>query len=261
MKKVLFFDVDGTLVDHGNHIDKIPNTVKKEIKRLQNKGYALFVASGRPKAFISDTILEAGFDGYILCNGAHVELNGKMISKRPLDKKALKKLVDILEGIKSEYILETAHHCYLKPEYEVLEAFFKTCDVDFNQITRHFNVDDVLEDTLKVEVNTKDENSQMIVDYVDGLFDYDSHGTDNAFEIYSKSVSKATGIQEVLDYLQISKENSYAFGDGLNDIEMLQMVGHGVAMGNACQELKDVADEITDSILEDGLAKYLKTIE
>ena len=71
VKKVLFFDIDGTLL---NSELKIPEGVKKELKRLKDAGHYLFVASGRPLAFISNQIIEAGFDGFVLCNGAHVEL-------------------------------------------------------------------------------------------------------------------------------------------------------------------------------------------
>ena len=76
VKKVLFFDIDGTLL---NSELKIPEGVKKELKRLKDAGHYLFVASGRPLAFISNQVIEAGFDGFVLCNGAHVELNHKII--------------------------------------------------------------------------------------------------------------------------------------------------------------------------------------
>ena len=55
--------------------------------------------------------------------------------------------------------------------------------------------------------------------------------------------------------LGIPKENSYAFGDGINDKEMLQLVGHGIAMGNAIDEIKAISDDITDSVDNDGIAK------
>ena len=66
------------------------------------------------------------------------------------------------------------------------------------------------------------------------------------------------GIQKVLDYYQIDKENSYGFGDGTNDIDMIQYCGVGIAMGNAVQSLKDVADIVCQSIEEDGLENILK---
>lgn len=86
---------------------------------------------------------------------------------------------------------------------------------------------------------------------------YDQHGTDNAFEIYSPTLSKAVGIQKVLDHFQVSREDTYGSGDGTNDIDMIRSCGTGVAMGNAVQVLKDVADIVCGAIDEGGLEEVL----
>ena len=64
-----------------------------------------------------------------------------------------------------------------------------------------------------------------------------------------------------LEHLNIDKEHSYAFGDGLNDLEMIRYVGHGIAMKNAVDELKEIADEVIGHVDEQGLEEYLKTID
>ena len=71
-------------------------------------------------------------------------------------------------------------------------------------------------------------------------------------------VLKATGILRVLHYLNIGIENSYAFGDGKNDIEMLSTVGCGIAMGNASDEIKNCAKEVTDTVHNDNIALAIK---
>ena len=76
----------------------------------------------------------------------------------------------------------------------------------------------------------------------------------NLLELYSKKNTKATGILTALKHLGIPVEQSYAFGDGKNDIEMLSTVGCGIAMGNASDEVKSYAHQVTDSVLEDGVA-------
>nr|WP_318037445.1 HAD hydrolase family protein [uncultured Faecalibacillus sp.] len=83
----------------------------------------------------------------------------------------------------------------------------------------------------------------------------------SSFEICALDTSKASGVQKVLEHLQIDKEHSYAFGDGLNDLEMIRYVGHGIAMENAVDELKEIADEVIGHVDEHGLEEYLKTIE
>jgi hypothetical protein len=256
MKKALFFDIDGTLLDIGSGIEKIPNGVIKQIRRLQDKGYYLFVASGRPKAFISETLLDAGFDGYILCNGAHVEFKGKMILKKPLQFDKIKNLIHIFEQNDSEYILECDDYCYLDSKYKDLDAFYKTAVINEDKISYSFNKEENILKTLKLEVLIN-KNREEILKLVKEDFSYDDHGTNGILEIFSKDISKANGISKVLEYLNIDRENSYAFGDGLNDIEMIEYVGCGIAMGNAVDKLKEKADLVCGRIEDNGLEKIL----
>ncbi len=80
-------------------------------------------------------------------------------------------------------------------------------------------------------------------------------------DIINEGVSKASAVEIVLNYLDIKIENSFAFGDGLNDLEMLKFVGTGVAMGNAFEELKNAADLVTESVSDNGVQKALKKLE
>ncbi len=89
----------------------------------------------------------------------------------------------------------------------------------------------------------------------------DFNGTANVCEFYPNTISKAIGIEKVLEYCDIPRENTYAFGDGVNDLEMIEFCHTGVAMGNAVDELKEVAQDICGSIEDDGLAEYLKNLK
>ena len=89
-------------------------------------------------------------------------------------------------------------------------------------------------------------------------YDYVNSIALKSFELYSKKNTKATGILKVLEYLNIDIQNSYAFGDGKNDIEMLSTVGCGIAMGNANDEVKKYANKITDTVHNDGVAIGIK---
>ena len=73
-----------------------------------------------------------------------------------------------------------------------------------------------------------------------------------------KKITKASGLLKTLEYLNIPIENSYAFGDGKNDIEMLLTVGCGIAMGNANDEVKNHSNKITDTVQNDGVAKGIE---
>lgn len=89
-------------------------------------------------------------------------------------------------------------------------------------------------------------------------YGYFSSVSEKAYEIYLKRNTKAHGILKVLDILNIPIENSYAFGDGINDIEMLSTVGCGIAMGNASDEVKKYAHKVTESVHDDGVAVGIK---
>ena len=77
-------------------------------------------------------------------------------------------------------------------------------------------------------------------------------------DVYRKGFTKGTAVRHMIEKLGFDLNNSYAFGDGENDMQMLQLVGHGVAMGNAVPKLKEISKEFTDSVLEDGIANYFK---
>ena len=91
MKKAIFFDIDGTLINCLNDITDITPRVKESIKALQNAGNYIFIATGRPYAFISKKLLEFGFDGFVLTNGAQVIVGNEVIYKQQINKRFYKK--------------------------------------------------------------------------------------------------------------------------------------------------------------------------
>ena len=78
------------------------------------------------------------------------------------------------------------------------------------------------------------------------------------YDVYAKDQTKATGIKHLIEYLNIDIKDTYGFGDGHNDKEMIEFCGTGIAMGNAIQKVKDASDYITDDIDNDGIYKALK---
>ena len=261
--KVLFFDIDGTLIDSFRGIKEIPQGVLRELRRLQKLGHKVFVSSGRPRAMLDDYLLNIGFDGYILANGGYVELDGQSLFENRMDYELSLQTVTMLEKLHCDYMIETAHHVYIdKSFHELYDFFAKSGHGDM--FVRDFQRDDVLKRSIKIEANVLDKDKERVISYIQNHFgyviNYDQHGTDNAFELYSPTISKAVGIQKVLEYYGLSQEDCYGFGDGVNDMEMIAYCGTGVAMGNAVQELKDIADIVCDSIENNGLEKILKEL-
>lgn len=103
-------------------------------------------------------------------------------------------------------------------------------------------------------------NASGFVDALDSISDTMDYIRidDTQYEILLKDHDKGTGLTYVADHLNISTDDCYAFGDSNNDISMFKAAGHGIAMGNACDELKAIAEYVTDSVNDDGIYHAFK---
>ena len=264
MKKAVFFDIDGTLIHSLNGIKEIRTAVKDAIQMIQKNGDYVFIATGRPYAFLNKELLSIGFDGFVLANGAHVILNGEDIYKDTMDKKFVKDIISVFDEHEIQYILEGEYKSYLKAEFKEMNHVYQELGIMNNMLESNYELDQI--NVYKVEMLcSTPEKEQICLDIIAKNPEYDHYHSinDRWFELYPKKNTKATGILKILERLQIPVEYSYAFGDGKNDIEMLSTVGCGIAMGNAEEYVKQHADAVTKTVHEDGVAegiyKYVLT--
>lgn len=253
MRKAVFFDIDGTLMDCLNGLNDITPRVEKAIRALQAKGNYVFIATGRPYAFLNDNLRNFGFDGFVLTNGAYVQVKESCIYKEAINKDYVKKVVNNFEKLNIEYILQGETYSYMKDDYKKLYSFYDSYSIPKKYLRGNYNIEDI--DIYKMEMLCNDKKG---IDYCLSLgkedYDYIYNIETSSFELYSKRNTKASGILKVLDFLNIPVEDSYAFGDGKNDIEMLSTVGCGIAMGNADDFVKSYATRVADTVLNDGVA-------
>ena len=254
--KAIFFDIDGTLINIHHKKTRMSLSVKKAIRELRAAGHHTFIASGRPFAYLSDELTQEGlFDGFVLMNGAVVMLDGEIIFRQDMPAKTVKDMVALAEEHGLEYILESQPYVYLRPEFKGLENVYRHIDIDVHKFVRDFDLSEIAVAKLEFLCDTPGAN---------GVFDklLSWHGVTGLIdptlrkymELYSSDISKATGIERALAYLNIPLEESYAFGDGLNDLEMMSTVGHALVMGNAGPELKALAEHVLPTVDEDGVA-------
>lgn len=259
MNRAIFFDVDGTILDSMNGQTEMSEAVTKAIHKLQEQGDYVFIATGRPYSFISDYLLGFGFDGFLLNNGAHIMMNQKTIYKKPLEHQVVKEITQALDQMKIEYILQGEQHSYLKQGFKTFDHFFDGFGISASRLIRSFDPSAV--DVFKIEVLCPEEEKQAYCTKILEAYPNYTHFFSISrvvCEIHAKDTTKGTGILKVLELLDIPAQKSFAFGDGENDIEMLQTVGCGIAMDNADDEVKAHADEVTDSVQEDGVAKGIE---
>ena len=108
MNKAIFFDIDGTLIDARGGV---PHFTPRLIT-LQKEGNYIFIATGRPYAFLQSEIKDFGFDGFVLSNGALVFFGGEIIFKSRLDNATVKKVCDFAVSENIEYMLESYPQTY-----------------------------------------------------------------------------------------------------------------------------------------------------
>ncbi len=257
MTKAIFFDIDGTLINIHHQQTHMSLAVKKAIRELRAAGHHTFIASGRPWVYLSDELTREGlFDGFVLMNGAAVMLDGKIIFQQNLPAATVRDMVALAEQHKIEYILESHPHVYLRQEFKGLENVYRNIDIDVQRFVREFDLSNI--NAAKLEFLCDTPGADGVFDKllswpgVTGLIDPTLR---KYMELYAADVSKATGILRALDYLHLPLECSYAFGDGLNDIEMMETVGHALVMGNAGPELKSLAEHVLPPVDEDGVAE------
>lgn len=251
MIKAVFFDIDGTLLPFGK--SEVPESAVRSIAALRNNGIKVFVATGKSLALMLHTsVKNIAFDGYLTLNG-QIAYNDafSMIFGVPI----------------------------IPEEMEILSRVFKADRIPFEMIgefSRYINFVDE-----RVKQNVANTNSVIpSIDKYKGEKIYqitaytDPHRIDllkdtmelckvtfwapDACDIVAKNGGKENGIQKILEKYSIKKEETMAFGDSQNDNGMLKLVGTGIAMGNALEITKDVADYITDDIENDGIEKALK---
>lgn len=259
MRKAIFLDIDGTLIDWYNDLHHMTSEVKTAIKKLQEKGHVVFIASGRPLAFIHQEFLNFGFDGFILMNGSLVIYHDKVLFEEKLDEQMVYEMVENLDKYHFEYILESTKYSYMKEDFQQLKEFYGLLSEDnpnliyTNEIKKEY-----LNSIYKIEMVHFGNNEESI-EYGKSLNNENYVCLHNpslkTFEFNARHNSKGSAILKVLEELNIPVENSYAFGDGENDIEMLSVVHCGIAMDNASENVKKYADKICDNVLKDGVAQ------
>ncbi len=259
--KMLFFDIDGTLIDCNIDIYEITNTMRQTLDTLKEKGHDVFLATGRCECFIVDGVSSYPFSGYVTCNGAHVSYQGETLYKAVVPAQAIKATMKLCNEHHFNYYFESNDFIYVRDKQDPKHIDFannwgmkESCTVD------DFDPDAVECYIGMIVVNSKDDIPVMI-EALSPYFDVQRHQSDYSFDLTLRGVSKAVGIKELVKAMNRDMKDTIAFGDGRNDIEMLETAAMGVAMGNAVPEAKAVADYVTDRIENEGITKALKNFD
>lgn len=245
MDKMIFFDVDGTLVDSRNH--EICDSTMKALKQLKKNGFLIGISTGRGY----DSFMNSGvqylfeWDGFVCNNGQIVlDKNHQILFKKTINEKTVRQIIDLSEKEGLALIIKTNDRFLTKPANEYVKICHKVLN---NKIPR---------------VDTyRGEEVDAITIYAPIDYDYSEFmkipdisilpGNYPFADIVVADVSKSTGIDVLLKYY--NKSGYIAFGDSMNDAQMFKTADLSIAMGQGNDLLKDMADYVTNSIYEDGI--------
>ena len=271
--KAIFFDIDGTLIDFDG---TIPASALDALRKAQAKGHAIFLSSGRCKSMIDRRLLDFGFDGMIASSGAYVEYHDEVISAEFMKPEVLRGLIEYLEAHKTVYMFQCTDKIVASAEgnrafaanlqdgdasEEAIEALLgkRVNDEDLlHHLDAYPNIEKACYQLADVGVDQVRQDLAPTFDITAMSF---QDAPDTSGEITLSGINKAYGIQKVMDHLGITIDDVIAFGDGPNDYEMIEFAGTGVAMGNASEELKELADVITDTVSNDGVYKAMEQLQ
>lgn len=253
-RSVIFFDIDGTLLTHNK---ELPASTKEAIFTLKKLGHEVAIATGRAPFMFEDLRQELDIHTYVSYNGQYVVLNGNVLYTNPLHIESLEKLT--AAALENDHPVVFMDHEDMRanvPEHDYIKQSIDTLKIDrFPTHDPHYYKGRDLYQTLLF--CTEGEENQYAEQY--DAFDF-VRWHPVSLDIVPKGGSKARGIEKIVDALGFPAERQYAFGDGLNDLEMLSTVKNSVAMGNAEEQVKEVARFVTKSVEEEGILHGLKMV-
>jgi Cof subfamily protein (haloacid dehalogenase superfamily) len=255
--KVLFLDIDGTILraDH-----TIEDSTKIAIKAAKANNIEVFLATGRPIHEIKEIGKELDVHSYIGYNGAYAIYQDDIIVNEPMSSSIIEHYLDVARTHHHDMILYTNKlNLLTSTEGDIIEHFLDYFDIHQAQIYEEKYKQDILGITI---MNVKpDEPVLYDLEEEDIYFSQvNVDGLRHSYDVIRENVNKGSAIKQVLERLNIAKEDAIAFGDGMNDKQMLSYVGHGFAMGNANPELFPYAKYKTTSVDNAGIYNGLKQL-
>lgn len=276
MGKIIFLDIDGTLC---NDSGVVPESAANAISQSYERGHRFFLCTGRSKAEIPADVLALPISGIIGAGGGYCEVDEEVILHQVFDPEELKKLVAFLEKNGVEYYLESNQGLFASSNLQnrLIELTLNGLAENSAEGQEKINgirwfLDLLIDDPERIDYEDVNKlsfvNQAIPYEVIYAKYHGDFHmlrstvpafGPDSG-EIGLRNINKKTAIETLLAHIGQEKKDCLAFGDGENDIPMFEAVATGIAMDNAHENLKTVADEVTYTSDEGGIAYMLEKL-
>ena len=267
MGKILFIDIDGTLVDYEN---RLPASAVKAIRMARAAGHRVYLCSGRSKAENKQEIWDIGLDGYIGGNGSYVESDGEVVMHQLVTPGQCRRIVDWLHSRKLEFYLESNSGLYGSENFRqravpVMKEYCRRkgkADADQASPDTVFPTMIYGADLYRDDVNKVSYILDSYQDFLDAREQFPDlqNGTwggagETALfgDLGVKGITKAHAVEVLLKHLNARQEDTIAFGDAAVDIPMFEVCAQSCCMGSGGDGAKAAANYVTTAVEEDGL--------
>ena len=247
--KIIFFDIDGTLVDPAT--GNVSAKTYEALNRLRKKGILLCIATGRSPVVVSD-FQGFRFDAYCTFNGSLCYTEKEIIHANPLSHADVTQVLQNAAAIGRPVSVATRDRMAANGIDDDLDGYYGLAKLKLN-VAEDFDLI-CQEDVYQVMLGCRPSDYDAIIQGATGA--KIAVSWDRAVDVIPVSSGKGTSIEEILRYYHLDAPQAMAFGDSFNDIEMFQAVGKSVAMGNATAQLKQIADDVCGDVADDGIYHY-----
>lgn len=259
-KKLVFLDIDGTLLLNGGPVS---GKVAQALKQAYDNGHFLCICTGRAYSEVPEEMKR--FDGVISAAGACVMWKDKILQAEYFAEEEKEFVTGLLEEAGATYIMEGFENLYMK--MDIRERFFRELEsardeermlLGFFYKTIPFDSVQEAERVHKCSYFYAEKDSFWFRERlrardmsVTSFSQAETRG--NSGEITKTAFTKGTAVHYLSDHLGVPVKDTIAIGDSENDLEMLKAAGVGIAMGNASDYVKETADDVTKPVTEDGV--------
>ena len=269
-RKIIFIDVDGTLVNYSN---ELPESAVKAIREARANGHRVYICTGRSEAEVYDYIWEIGLDGMIGGNGSYVKDGDTVVFHQHITAEQCRHIVDWLHERGCEFYLESNNGLFASENFEtvgepVIREYQARKGRDVTATVRDVFPDMIFDGELyRDDLNKVSFILNSYQDHLDSIEEFPdlkpgTWGGAGEIALFGdlgvKDIDKGYAIDQLLNYLDASIEDTFAFGDAKVDIPMLEKCAVGVAVASGGDEIKAMADYVTDAVDDDGLYNAFK---
>ena len=247
--KIIFFDIDGTLVDP--QTGRVPEKTIQALLRLREKGIRLCISTGRAPFEVPD-IGSLKFDAYCTYNGSLCYADDKILHSNPIAPQDVAQVLANAAGIGRPVSVATRQRLAANGWDQDLADYYRLAKLELT-VAPDFDLA-CREDVYQILVGCRRDEHAALIREAQGV--KIAVSWDRAVDVIPANSGKGIAIARVLAHFGLEASQAMAFGDSQNDLEMLRAVGVGVAMGNASPEAKAAADVICGAVSQDGIYHY-----